>query len=161
MKCLVLSHFDRIRGPKTFITIGDKISTGYLDDISRYMDYHDSGYFVHEYREIKSANRIFLISNPFARGGSEILMISVVLIDENADIRNFYALLEQFVDNCKNIDKIHNFLYLNKKSISGTHEGYKKIEDLMYSTYNSLPLRPDPIISDAAKIIMLKLNKTT
>ena len=159
MKCLVLSHFDQIKGPKTFMTVGDEIPDNYLDEVPSYMDYHDEGYFIHEYGKIKSANLIFLVPNPLARGGSEIVMISVVLIDENSDPRNYYTTLEQFVKSIKKIDNIETSFYLNKDNNSGAYCILEKIESLMYSTYNTLPVKPVYIISDGAKVLMLNLNK--
>ncbi|MFX0138375.1 MAG: hypothetical protein ACFFDN_32335 [Candidatus Hodarchaeota archaeon] len=159
MKCLVLSHFDRKNGPKTFIKVGDEIPETYLDEIPRYMDYHDEGYFIHEYGKIKSANIIFLIPNPLARGGSEIVMISVVLIEENMEPRNFYTTLNQFIENIKDIDDVQTSFYLNKNKNSGAYETHKKVKNLMWSTYKTLPLKPVYIISDGAKVLMLNLNK--
>lgn len=159
MKCLVLSHFDQIKGPKTLITVGDEMPETYLDEIPRYMDYHDEGYFIHEYGKIKSANLTFLVANPLARGGSEIVMISVVLIEENLDPRNYYASLEQFVENYKKIDNLETGFYLNKDNDCAAHETLEKTEILMNSTYNTLPVKPVYIISDGAKVLMLNLNK--
>ena len=58
------------------------------------MDYHKKRYFIHEFRNIKSANFIFFVASPLARSNYEIVMISVVIIDEDIDPRSYFHLLK-------------------------------------------------------------------
>ncbi|MFX1395351.1 MAG: hypothetical protein ACFFAH_17590 [Promethearchaeota archaeon] len=142
MKFLVLSHFDQKIGPRIFIAVGNKLQRNYLDEIPRYMDYHENGYFIHEHRSIKSANMIFNIDSSIARGESEIIMISVVLIEDNTDPRIYYQVLEQFVEQLKNIRGAYKGFHIDNNNLEGVQENYDKIEALMHSTYKTFPLEP-------------------
>ena len=112
--------------------MGDEIIEDNLNQIPRYIDYHEKGYFIHEFRNIKSANFIFFVASPIARGNYEIVMISVVIIDEDIDPRPYIHLLEQFVAECKQIDDVYKGFHWNKGQNSSSQEVYEKIKTLMH-----------------------------
>jgi len=141
LKCLVLSHFDSKIGPEIIKTVGDNILKEHLNETLRYIDYHEKGYFIHEFREIKSANMIFFVESPIARGNVEKIMISVVLIHDDTDPRTYYHLLELFVKKFKEIKDVHKGFYLKKKNISFAQECLISMEDLMHNIYNKFPLK--------------------
>ena len=111
LKCLVLSYFDSKIGPKVIKTVGDEILREDLKEILQYIDYHEKGYFIHEFRRIKSANMIFFVESPLARGKTEKVMISVVLINEDTDPRTYSHLLELFEKKFKQIKDVYNGFY--------------------------------------------------
>ena len=136
MKTLILSHFDSKIGPKVIKTVGDEILEDNLKEIIRYMDYHEEGYFIHEFNGISSANIIFFIPSPIARGNFEIAMISIVLIDDDTDPKSYYPLLNQFVSECKNINDAYRGFHSIKGESSLARECYDNIKDLMYRFFN-------------------------
>lgn len=141
MKCLVLSHFDNVIGPKAIKTVGDEILKDNLREILGYIDYHEKGYFIHEFRDIRSANMIFNVKNPISRGNIEKVMISVVLIHDDTDPRTYHHLLELFVKKFKKIKDVHHTFYLAEDNHSLTQEFLIRIETLMYDIYNKFPLK--------------------
>jgi len=112
--------------------MGDEILGENLNQISRYIDYHEKGYFIHEFRNIKSANFIFFVASPLARGNYEIVMISVVIIDEDIDPRSYFHLLKQFVAECKQIDDVYKGFHLEIGQNSSSQDVYEKIKELMH-----------------------------
>ena len=141
MKCLVLSYFDSKIGPKVIKTVGDEILREHLKEIIQYIDYHENGYFIHEFRKIKSANMIFFVESPLARGTTEKVMISIVLIDEDTDPRTFSHLLEIFVKKFKQIKDVYKGFYLEEHNNSKGQEFLINIETLMHDIFNKFPLK--------------------
>jgi len=135
-----LSHFDRKIGPKIIKAVGDEILKDNLIQIARYMDYHEKGFFIHEFKEIRSANYIFFLESPIGRGNAEIAMISVVLIHDKTNPRSYYFLLKKFVNKCKQIKDAYKGFYLTKGGCSLAQECYRDIKALMHKIYNKFPL---------------------
>ena len=141
LKCLVLSYFDSKIGPKVIKTVGDEILREDLKEILQYIDYHEKGYFIHEFRKLKSANMIFFVESPLARGKTEKIMISVVLINEDTDPRTYSHLLELFVKKFKQIKNVYKGFYFEENNSSKGQECLIKIETLMYDIFNKFPLK--------------------
>ncbi|MFX1273970.1 MAG: hypothetical protein ACFFBP_02300 [Promethearchaeota archaeon] len=141
MKCLVLSHFNSTIGPKIIKKVGDEILKDHLEEILGYIDYHEKGYFIHEFKEIKSANMIFSVKSPIARGSKEKIMISVVLIGDETDPRRYYHLLELFVKKFKQIKDVYQGFYLTEDNNSIAQEYLIKMEKLMFEIYKKFPLK--------------------
>jgi len=137
----VLSYFDSKIGPKVIKTVGDEILRDHLKEILQFIDYHEKGYFIDEFRKIKSANMIFFVENPLARGTTEKIMISIVLIDEDTDPRTYSHLLELFVKKFKQIKDVYKGFYLKENNNSKGQECLIKIETLMHVIFNKFPLK--------------------
>lgn len=139
MRLLILSYFDKIIGPKIFLKVPDNYNSNYLQYIPNLIDYYDEGYFIHEFVILKTANLIFQISSPLARGYMEIAMISIVLLNEEINPNFFQESLKYFVFEIKRINDIYQGFYIEKEEIKGTRKAYIKMKDLMNLIYNSLP----------------------
>ena len=61
------------------------------------MDFYTKGFFIHEFGDLKSANLIFHLPSPRARGNREILMISVITMDQTIRMDFYEEVLENFV----------------------------------------------------------------
>ncbi|GAG84665.1 unnamed protein product, partial [marine sediment metagenome] len=143
---LVLSRFDFRIDPKLFLSKPELHSQVFLEQIPPLMDLHISDlheerfFFTYEFSEIKTANLIFTIPSPVARGGQEILMISIIIRnDEEADLKIFQELLEQFAIELEEIKDVYKGFYKDVKDLKDSHQIYTIIEDLLNSVYNSFP----------------------
>ncbi|MFX0137204.1 MAG: hypothetical protein ACFFDN_26430 [Candidatus Hodarchaeota archaeon] len=103
-------------------------------------DLHEKRFFIHEFGEIKTANLIFNVPSPVARGGQEILMISIVIRnEEGAELRNYQGILEQFAIELEEIKDVYKGFYKDIESFRNSHQIYTKIEELLNSVYHSFP----------------------
>lgn len=134
----ILSYFDNIIGPKIFLQLPNvKIHISF-DYIPLLMDLYKEGFFIHEFGELKTANLIFEILNPRARGRINRIMISIISIEKeyNLSLSSFREIMEFFVYKFKNIDNLYKGFYYN--SMPETVEKHNEIKDFMYSFYQSL-----------------------
>jgi len=140
MYCLVLSYFDSRVGPKVVLNVPELPNLSLLDQVSRLMDFYEEAFFIHEFGELKTSNLIFTVPSPVARGGQEILMISILILnDEETDPKIFQTLLEQFAHELISIKGVYKGFHRESQKFKDSQEMYQKIEDLLNSVYNSLP----------------------
>ena len=146
IKFLVLSRFDFRIGPMLILNIPELHSQIFLEEIPPLMDLHISDlheerfFFTYEFDELKTANLIFTVQSPVARGGQEILMISIIIRnEEEADLKIFQELLEQFAIELEEIKDVYKGFYKDAKDLKDSYQIYTRIEDLFNSVYHSFP----------------------
>ena len=134
----VLSYFDNIIGPKVFLQFPKVNSHFTLKYVPLIMDLYEQGFFIHECGELKTANHIFDIKDPIARGRINRLMISIILIekDYNLNLNSFKEIMEFLADKLKNIDHLYKGFY--RDSIPEAIDYYNEIKDFMYIFHQSL-----------------------
>ena len=134
----VLSYFDNIIGPKIFLQFPNVNSHINLDYIPLIMDLYDQGFFIHECGELKTANLIFDIKDPIARGRINRLMISIILIEKEytLNLNSFKEIIEFLAHKLKNKDDLYKGFYC--ESIPEAIDYYNDIKDFMYSFHQSL-----------------------
>jgi len=135
----VLSYFHTLIGPKTLIvypTVPDHIQ---LEHIPFLMDFYESGFFIHEFGDLKSANEIFMIPNPDARGGAEVLMLSIVMLDEKYDLNLFKELLGVCVNKIRGSRDIYLGLHVERTHTQEALDKFREIEYTIKSFFQSLP----------------------
>ena len=115
---ILLSYFDRIIGPKVFITnppnLIEDLDEEYLNQIKSLLDSNDEGFFTHYFSsELKTANWIFTIKSNWARGRSEIAMISAIISEEEPDYVVYEKIFSKFLGKIKNIPDIYKAFYVD------------------------------------------------
>ncbi len=137
---LVLSHFDSIIGPRVFLNVPELPYPVFLDQIPPLMDFYEEAFFIHEFGELKTANLIFTVPSPVARGGQETLMISILIMnDEETDPKIFHYLMDQFAHELIRIKEVYKIFYREDQKLKESQEINKKVIDLVNSVYHSLP----------------------
>ena len=109
-----------------------------MDRITVLLDLHEEGFFIHEFGDLQTANLIFEVFSPIARGRLERIMISIILIEKGykLSLSSFHEIMEFFVNKFKNIKDIYKgFYYASKPSAI---DKYNEMKDLMYSFHQSL-----------------------
>ena len=102
------------------------------------MDLYEQGFFIHECGELKTANLIFDIKDPIARGRINRLMISIILIEKEYTLilNSFKEIMEFLAHKLKNIDDLYKGFYC--ESIPEAIDNYNEIKDFIYSFHQSL-----------------------
>ncbi|MHA1682615.1 MAG: ADP-ribosylation factor-like protein [Promethearchaeota archaeon] len=135
MRGLILSYFDNIIGPKVFLKEPEDLDISHLGQITELMNLYRKGFFLHEFGGLKSANLMFNLPNKHARGGVEILMITIIVTGEREEIdyKISKSYLGMFVDQ----------LLREKKISQAFHESggaqFDKLKTLFSSFYQSFP----------------------
>ena len=155
MYVLVLSHFDSIIGPRVFLNVPKLPSQYYLEEVPRQMDFYSNGFFTYEYGELRTSNLIFTIPSPFARGGEENLMISIVLIDDDdTNLRIYQSTLEQFVDEINKIENLYKIFIRNETKNKESIKLYADIKKLLHSAYLALPKETISTVKREINLVM-------
>jgi len=136
---IVLSMFDALVGPKVLLKFPQSIESVHIDHIPNLMDVFEEGFIVYEFGDLKTANLVFEVDNPLARGRKDILMISVISHHEryHLNLNSFKEIIEKMVKNIKNLKNLCRGIHHNESS-NGSKD-YKKLTKLVYSFYDSLP----------------------
>ncbi len=124
------------------------------------MDFYEKGFFVHEFGELKTANLIFTIPNPNARGSEEVLMVSIVVLNEKYVLKDFEIILNIFVEIYKSIKDIYKGLPANSQTIKFDEEKKKKMLSLVESLYQSLPQESSTFKLRVTKILIYGLPQS-
>ncbi len=136
----VLSYFDRHYGPKLYFSYPSIPRNIKLDHIAFLMDFYEKGFFIHEFGEIKSANFIFTILNPNnPRGGEDLLMVSIVLLDEVYNLNEFKRVLDLFSEKFKLVKDIYEGFSKDIINESQETEKTSSIKSLIQSLSYSMP----------------------
>jgi small GTP-binding protein len=162
MKNLILSYFDNVQGPVVFLRQPEYLKIEDFATIPLLMNLYREGFFMHEYGGYKSANLIFEIPSKYARGGDEILMIS--LLDE-ADINPELARgsLIRFVDALRKIRDAYKGFYVNSAKFTANPAKFGEIQDLFASFASSIPaeMHVQPRQSKLFLFGLTKVGKTS
>jgi hypothetical protein len=113
---LLLSYFDRILGPILVFTCPEtlihELSDENKDQIKSLIDSDDNGFFTHTFSpELKTANWIFHLDSKWARGRSELAMISIILSEEEPDLASYENILSKFIGKVSSIPDIFKAFY--------------------------------------------------
>jgi hypothetical protein len=160
MFILVLSHFDSIIGPRVFLNVPKLPSQDYLEEVPRQMDFYSNGFFTYEYGELRTSNLIFTIPSPFARGGEENLMISIVLInDTDTDLKIYQSTLEQFADEINKIENLYLAFIKNESKSNDSIKLRMEIKKLLHSVYLALPKETITTVKREINLVMFDFYK--
>jgi hypothetical protein len=106
-------------GPLVFLTnpqnLVNELEEGYVEQINSLLDTESDGFFTHNFSpELKTANCLFKLDSIWARGRSELAMISAIVSEEEPDYTTYEEILSKFVDKIKKIPEIYKAFYINK-----------------------------------------------
>ncbi|MFX1489921.1 MAG: PAS domain S-box protein, partial [Promethearchaeota archaeon] len=75
---LILSRFDPLYGPRIVLKAPESLEDEYINKIPSLMELPTKGVFIHIFGKFKTANLFFRLQSPFARGGHESFLISLI-----------------------------------------------------------------------------------
>ncbi|MFW9865652.1 MAG: PAS domain S-box protein [Candidatus Thorarchaeota archaeon] len=75
---LILSRFDPLYGPRIVLKAPESLEDKYINKIPSLMELPTKGVFIHIFGKFKTANLFFRLQSPFARGGYESFLISLI-----------------------------------------------------------------------------------
>ncbi|MBY8991190.1 MAG: PAS domain S-box protein [Candidatus Lokiarchaeota archaeon] len=75
---LILSRFDPLYGPKIVLKAPQSLEEEIVTKIPSLMELPTKGVFIHIFGKLKTANLFFKLLSPFARGGYESFLLSLV-----------------------------------------------------------------------------------
>ena len=142
MKILILSHFDPVIGPIVFFQAPGFVNEELLKQIPELMNiYNEKHFFVHMFGGYKSANLLFDVPNEYARGGIDMLLISMIITDEDGDLNVGLSegLLKGFVKEFQKIENAYEGLYVRSNEIQGAKEKFNEIQKLFFTFFKSFP----------------------
>ncbi len=146
---ILLTYFNRTVGPQVLLTSPDDlIENLYKNDINQIKSLLDSvneGFFSHYFTsELKTANWIFKIDSEWARGRSELAMITIIIPEEEPDYSYYEDLLSKSIEKIKNIQEIYKAFYIddeseiNKKEIQ---KYYRIFKDEIHKLYKIVSIK--------------------
>ena len=109
---LVLSYFDRVRGP-SILYCEESFEHFELRNV---LDVLESGTFIFAFRNYQTVNRIFHLESEFARGGIETVMITFMI--KNTEVEDVFRylesktpILEDFSRDIKELEELPKILH--------------------------------------------------
>jgi hypothetical protein len=116
---ILLIYFDRVLGPRIFASdppqLVKDMETTHLEQIKSLLDTNAEGFFAHNFSpEFKTANYIFTVESEFARGGSELLMLTIIISEEEPDYNFYESILKKFTTKIKGIKDLFKIFYERK-----------------------------------------------
>ncbi|MHA1149085.1 MAG: ADP-ribosylation factor-like protein [Promethearchaeota archaeon] len=155
----VLSHFDNKVGPKVVLILPEEPDYFQIEHVSFLIDFYDEGFFIHSFGEINSANFIFKLSNPLARGSTEVVMISLVFINENYNLNSFQDILSLFASSFIKLEEIYKAFY-TEAEMEDAQIKYFEMLNLLEKFQNSLPKERAHFKLRQTKILIFGLPKS-
>ncbi len=147
----ILTYFDSVLGPRIVLK-SPQLDNFRIQNIPALMDLHEEGFFIHEINGIRTANLLFELSSPTARGKKELLMLSVVTFDTFYNMNSFQEIMDIFADGFVNIKNIQCYFESNLDVIP------EKITTYFLSFDNALPKNKDEFARAFSKIPVYELS---
>lgn len=145
----LLLHFNSLFGPEVFLSLPDDIPGNLSNKIQKIFDLEvlDNFFEITIKKEnIKITNMYLELSSQWARGGVEMIMLSV-LTGEEVDNTLFHDILNEYAHKLKNIPNISKSFYESDKVHSDDNEIKIKKEELreiLLECYNHLKTTTKP-----------------
>jgi len=152
-----LSYFDSILGPQTLCTVPstpkEKDIGEYTNTLLSISDFIDLKFFVYVSSErLKTSNIYTCIPSEWARGKLEMLLISIILVDEEFNrLYVFEDLLEKMVAEINKLDKAYMGFYSKYRDKTNIKAIDNKKEELIGILEGLLP-DINEILEEAKKI---------
>ncbi|MHA1229138.1 MAG: tetratricopeptide repeat protein [Candidatus Helarchaeota archaeon] len=112
---LNLSYFNTIKGPQVFYTYPEGLSEKTSLDIANLLNISElikQKFFVYDIAEFKTINHYFEIPSEWARGKKEMLLLSIIVIDEPIEAtKEVEEVLENIADKIAKVDKAYMGFY--------------------------------------------------
>lgn len=129
---IVLCIFDTLIGPKILYKIPKSTINPHVEFIPNLMDLENDDFFIHEFKDLKTANYQFKVFNPSTRGMNNMLMLSVYSHDEQCpiDLSSFKEIIIYFAEKLKK-----NFIFEN---ITKDEETFNALKKVLYDFHKAL-----------------------
>ncbi len=135
---IILSYFDSFFGPIVLINQPKGEIDENLRDISMLLDFPREGFFEISMDNAKILNLQKEIASPLARGNSELMMISFVVIDGDLNFEVGKKIINDFLEKLLEIENLELvFSFQNQKTPEGM-KVYRLLEKIMFDVYNSI-----------------------
>lgn len=157
MRLMGLCYFDKKQGPMVLDIVPDVPDNLTLSHISLLMDFYEEGFFSHEFGEVKTANLLFSIPSPMARGKVDILMVSVITWREDCDMTMFSDILEIFRNEFLKIEKAYEAFNPESKN---NEERRKEIKIFIEDFFQALPKERITIAPKSSKLLFFGLPQS-
>ena len=164
---LVFIYFNKIIGPTVFLTnpqnLIDNLDGDYINQIKSLMESESTGFFTHNFSsDFKTANWTFDLNSQWARGRSELAMISLIVSEEEPDYTAYETILSKFVEKLKNIPELYKAFYINSDTIKLNKEEIQNkftlLKEELNNLYKILIIRR--IETEGQLVSLSKLKKT-
>ncbi|MFX1512581.1 MAG: ADP-ribosylation factor family protein [Promethearchaeota archaeon] len=161
MRFTVLSYFHTHRGPTILHALPDGLNEGIIEDICRTLDFlEETGFFVQHKGNYKTANWYFEIPSKWARGKEDMVLVSIVIIEDDTDPMSLKAPLEHFVEELKKVNDLYCAFY---EGVKEEKERIKKAQSeaktILAEFKDSLPREIPPGEKDSLKLFVFGLDR--
>ncbi|MHA1804492.1 MAG: hypothetical protein ACTSU4_08145 [Promethearchaeota archaeon] len=114
---LIVIYFNRILGAEIYFTIPENLSDDLgeeiMDQIKSLIYTEEEGFFTHNFsKNIKTANLIFKLDSKWARGRTELILISIILSEEEPDYGYYEKILNDLVVTLREYPDLYKAFYL-------------------------------------------------
>lgn len=159
---ILLSYFDKYSGPQPLLSVPEKIPEEITNKVKKFLDvdigepFFDIG-LIEE--GLKVVNLYFELDSPWARGGKEMVLLSVIS-DKNYKNNIFYDTLNDFSKKLISDQKIYKALYIDEEDHREREEiekEYKRLENLLRKILDTIEDRIHSSIM--GKLLILGISK--
>ncbi len=131
----IITHFDTAIGPQVKVVVPEEEHALPMDTIAKFMDLPYEGFFTYNTDELYSANYLAEIKNPYARGHVELLMFSIISLEQEIDPELGNVLLSEFTKKFREIPKVY-------RAFDRTHFSKQLFEKVLVLTNGFFELIP-------------------
>ena len=136
---LILSRFDPLYGPTIVLKAPKFLEGDILSKIPSLMDIPTQGVYMHIFGEYKTANLFFKLMSPFARGGYESFLLSLVTESSvNLTLMLANELLAGFAQYIIKLDDAYKAFDHEPKDFKADINKLQEIRSFFYSYFESI-----------------------
>ncbi|MBD3229217.1 MAG: hypothetical protein GF329_13625 [Candidatus Lokiarchaeota archaeon] len=146
MLYLNLSYFNTIKGPQVFCITPEGLEKSKAQDIANLLNISElikQKFFVYDISDFKTVNHYFEVFSEWARGKKEMLLLSIIAIDESIELNEkIEHSLENIADEIKNIENAYMGFYAydwgKAEDYDDVDENNEKIKNIIEKSYEQI-----------------------
>ncbi|MHA2182321.1 MAG: hypothetical protein ACXAAH_12960, partial [Promethearchaeota archaeon] len=136
---LILSRFDPLYGPTVVLKAPKTLEGDILTKVPSLMDIPADHVYIHIFNEYKTANLFFKLQSPFARGGYESFLLSLVTESSvNLTLMLANELLAGFAQYIIKLDSAYKAFDHEPKDFRADISKLQEISNFFYSYFESI-----------------------
>ncbi len=160
-RTVTLSYFHTHKGPTILHAIPQALDPDKETEICRTLDFLETeGFFVQQQVGWKAANLYFEIPSEWARGSAEMVLVTLVLIDDETDPASLEESFKSLVETIREIPSAYKALYEGARDDPGIPQASLEVQEILKEFLSSLPAENPPREESAAlKLFVFGLDR--
>lgn len=159
-RTVCLSFFHTHKGPQVLHAIPPGLPTDKETELCRTLDFLETeGFFAQQFTDYKTANLYFEIPSEWARGKSEMVLITLIMENDDTKAASLEEAFQSLIGAIREVPDAYKCLYEGIKDDPGVPIASAEVREILNEFLASLPAEIPPRETTAIKLFVFGLDR--